>query len=690
MKLNYNKFLANGKRSDIHGYNIYTRGLTAKNNNPIRLQTPVNKWDPPSMGLNGAVAIGHEIDKSDLCVPVYFANGENLSFEVVRNTWTPAYMTTVYRCTPYGEYKRSGLICVKETKAFSEDDVFVARVTVTNDGRNEVQLKVTLSLPFERISEGLYSVKAKIMPGSLFKELYLDGVCSAKFNSGEEILLNIPAQSSVTFSYGFSYDSKDTDKATKKLKSAFEIPDIALDAEKRFNSWIDNHAPYFECDDLDMMKVYYYRLFLIKCAVHTPEDVIPDSEFKGPCVYESPFGKWFGAPVGLPIPLQLEELKWLGLHNVTSSHIDNWAKSHGCTQSYIQFTPYAILKCYYHSGDETLISNTYNNCKAFTLQDIKDVFTLPQTRGSWVTGAEYQPSFYQHTNPQWDWRHDNEGTDDGFEKAVLYRLDECVMFALNLKALGKMAEILGNIDDNKLFDEYYKQCCELIKNRFWDEEKNFFFDIDVKSGKRCNEAPCYDGFMPMLLELDGDFSRTFDRLINDEFVGDYSLRSVSTKCPMYWFDNCITGPVASSLNEPHSYHCCWNGPVWPFAVSLVLDSLGNAMGDNVQMKNLFCRIFEKYTELHFESGDRSIPCIFEHYRPTDGMSFSKFNEYFHSEWINLLFSHFAGIHVTDSLVTFSPATEYEFQISGIEIRGEKYTFRQYREGDNLKTVIIHE
>jgi glycogen debranching enzyme len=95
----------------------------------------------------------------------------------------------------------------------------------------------------------------------------------------------------------------------------------------------------------------------------------------------------------------------------------------------------------------------------------------------------------------------------------------------------------------------------------------------------------------MLLELDGDFSRTFDRLINDEFVGDYSLRSVSTKCPMYWFDNCITGPVASSLNEPHSYHCCWNGPVWPFAVSLVLDSLGNAMGDNVQMKNLFCRIF---------------------------------------------------------------------------------------------------
>jgi len=101
MKLNYNKFLANGKRSDIHGYNIYTRGLTAKNNTHIRLQTPVNKCDPPSMGLNGAVAIGHEIDKADLCVPVYFANGENLSFEVVRNTWTPAYMTTVYRCTPY-------------------------------------------------------------------------------------------------------------------------------------------------------------------------------------------------------------------------------------------------------------------------------------------------------------------------------------------------------------------------------------------------------------------------------------------------------------------------------------------------------------------------------------------------------------------------------------------------------------
>ena len=38
---------------------------------------------------------------------------------------------------------------------------------------------------------------------------------------------------------------------------------------------------------------------------------IPESDFYDQCVYESPFGSWFGAPVGLPIPLQIEEMKWI-------------------------------------------------------------------------------------------------------------------------------------------------------------------------------------------------------------------------------------------------------------------------------------------------------------------------------------------------------------------------------------------
>lgn len=688
MKLNYNKFLSSGARSDLHGYNIYTRGLTSENNNPIRPSAPCDKWDKPAFGLNGAIAIGHEIDKSDLAVPEFFIDGEKLSFDVIKNYWTPAYMTTVYRSRPMGEYTRSGLISICETKAFTEDDTFISEIKINNDSRNDVKITAVLKVPFDKISDNTYAVHAKIMPGSLFSELYLSGYAVSGFADGNTTDILIPPMSSYSLTYGFAFDKESESTAREKLNSAFGIADIATDAETRFNSWIDEHAPYFECEDLDVMKVYYYRLFLIKCAIHTPEDVIENSVFKGPSVYESPFGKWFGAPVGLPVPLQIEEMKWLRLTGECHSHIENWIESRGCMKDYIQFTPYAIYKYYLHTNKRNITVDMYEDCKAYVLNKTDGEFCLPKTVGSWVTGAEYQPSFYQHTTPHWDWRHDSEGTDEGFEKAVLYRLDECVMFALNLKAVSEMARILSLDDDVRLLEAYYEKCKDMITRDFWDEEKGFFFDIDSKTGLKCDLAPCYDGFMPHLLGLSDDrFKRVFDKMNPLEFECDFSLTTVSKTCPMYWFDNCITGPVASSLSDPHLYHCCWNGPVWPFAVSLMLDSLGEAMKDDVSMQDTFLRLFSKYTSLHFESGDRSTPCIFEHYRPTDGMSFSKFNEYFHSEWINLLFSHFAGIHVSEDSVEFWPVAKADFLIKNLVIRGESYTFGVNTTGDS-RTVIF--
>ena len=145
---------------------------------------------------------------------------------------------------------------------------------------------------------------------------------------------------------------------------------------------------------------------------------------------------------------------------------------------------------------------------------------------------------------------------------------------------------------------------------------------------------------------------------------------------MYWFDNCITGPTKSSLKEPHFYGCSWNGPIWPYAMSTVLDAFGEMACLKKEFKEKWLDLFSKYTELHFLTGDRSTPLILEHYRPTDGVTFSRACDYFHSTWIDLFMKYWIGIKITQKEVQFLPFAKEDFELKGVLINGKSYSFSQ--------------
>lgn len=688
--MNINRFLENSVRSDVRGYNIYTRGKQEF----FRLrpgETKIDQWDAPSLGLPGLISIGHEIDTTNIIIPKLSIGDTIMEFDVTRHHWTPAFSDTTYRARPFGEYKRSGTIVVREIKCFDENDTFISHLKISNDNRSDVSIKIELSVPYARVSDGVYSVKSKIMPRSLGKDIDLVGFACAKTDRGACAEILVPALSSIDVKYGFSFSPKSADEAISALDKALKADDPAKESEVRFNKWMDENAPRLETENTDILKIYYYRFFVIKTAIHTPEKVIPASDFKGECVYESPFGGWFGAPIGLPFPLQVEEMKWMKNTDALISHIENWCHAYGATQGYIQFTPMAIWDLYVQTGDEKIISKFYNDALKFTLRKFEDdAIALPVTDGSWITGAEYQPAFYQHTEPSWDWRYDTEGEKLGYHRMLLYRLDECVMHLMNVKACRMMASMLKKSNDEAALSKREAFVSDKIKELCWNEEKQFFFDVDKESGRQCDMAPGYDGFMPMMRNLfDEKYHTVFGALEKGGiFDSCFSITSIGKSCPMYWFDNCITGPTAASLEEPHNYGCCWNGPVWPFAISLVLESLGNAAYKNDSLKDTFRRLFVEYTDLHFNLGDRSAPCIVEHYRPTDGVPFSPQTEYFHSEWVNLFLSYYLGIHVSKDDVTFDPVTSEEFTIDGVIINGESYTFSQTLENGKLSKSMI--
>lgn len=692
--MNYNRFLENSQRSDVIGRNIYTMGRGHDSDAFRREMTawPHRDWDTPSLGLPGVIAIGHQIDVKDVLTLKIMADGREQAFTPVRNRWTPAWMQTYYRSAPDTEYyPRSGVLCVKECKGFLPDDTFLAELTLFNDKRETVEAEISLEVPFADIGAGCYAVEAKTQPGSLGKQYPLNGFAAAITDGSGKV--TIPANGSVTVRYAFAYDPEDKEAAMERARAAFDIREPFQLCEERFNRWMEEHTPKLETENTDILKIYYYRYFLIYRGIHTPDAVIPGHDFEGECVYESPFGYWFGATVGLSVPLQVEEMKWMKDRHAVYSQLHNWKRGAGNSKGYIQATPMAVWNLYQLTGDRSLLEELYGDCRGYSFgkYDPEKPEQLPVTSGSWGTGAEYQPSFYQYTEPKWDWRNDNEGVwwNQGFEFTELYRVDECMFLAGNLTACANMARVLEKTEDQAMLEECAGTVLRRIRELCWNEEKGFFFDCDVKTGRQCGEAYCYDGFFPMLWNLFGkDYYKVFSYLEKDgPFDCDFPVISVDKNCPMYWFDNCLTGPTAASEKEPHYYECSWNGPTWPFATSFVLEALGAAAAEDEGLQGLWNRLFERYTELHFDGGDRSLPRLAEHYRGTDGVSFSPYHEYFHSTWVTLFMSYWAGIHVEDGQVSFAPMTKAEFTLEGVELWGRKYRFKQYRDGNEMKTAV---
>ena len=179
---NINRLLENSCRRYVRGTNTYTAGrlsLTRPN-----AYQDISQWDAPAPGLPGIAAIGHHIDTVNLILPEILANGVRQEFVPIRHRWTPAYSDTYYRARPCGEYQRSGMISLHETKCFTEDDVFVSHLTIASDDREPIDIELSLQVPFEPQDKGTYRVTASILPRALGKPMTLQGYAAAKTDRG--------------------------------------------------------------------------------------------------------------------------------------------------------------------------------------------------------------------------------------------------------------------------------------------------------------------------------------------------------------------------------------------------------------------------------------------------------------------------------------------------------------------------
>ncbi|HEY1120792.1 MAG TPA: hypothetical protein VGE67_04295, partial [Haloferula sp.] len=587
----------------------------------------------------------------------------------------------------------AGSLSIQETKCITPEDVFVAELEILNDERSAITVDLELIHPeLKADGSGKVTFTAETNVGGVAKskgkgwEINGSGWLSSKGDLTLGKALTLPPQKTLKLRYAFAVDHVGTSDGKDRANTALTEADPFKRNEAHFNAWYEKNVPAFSTTDPDILKLYYYRWFLVKRSVHDPKNFIAGHPYKRPSIYESPIGDWFCAVIGLPIPVQIQETRWLRDITPGKNQILNWAENvHYQYRGYLQFTPAAMWNFYKIHPDPEIRAAVAQPATDYAWKDVPvhGQPQLPVQEGSWPTGAEYQPNFYQFTKPDaWDWRHDVQGHSQGFPYAKSVRLDKAAFTIANLYGAANFMEELGN---TKSFTDSRNQADRMLKtieDKHWKD--GFFYAAEPESYALADQAACYDGFLPFLfgMEKKQQFFTAFDKFFDPAwFWTDYPITTVAKNNPMYWTGNAISGPTASSIEKPHGYPCCWNGPMWNYNNSAMCEALGSVATSpgGERFRDGWVEFHRRWSDSHFVYGDRSVPCAMEHLRPTDASNFRRqVVDYFHSAWLDSTFSYWAGIRVTDKRdkVIFDPLTKEDFELKNVPSGGKELTFVQ--------------
>ncbi len=724
-----NELLGNRSRTDMVGPEVWTGTSTSDRQRPDtgtnpkgNCETPVAQWPEtsnglPALGLGGAWHCGHPTTYRDILaleVSTVSTDGRvPLKFAVVRHRWTPAYQRTYYRSLPTGqpnEYPLAGHLSIKETKAITRDNVFVAEVVVVNDQREPTTCAFTFKTPLETQGKDVFRVDTKVCAGGLGRNPATDqdyrvtteAVLLAKGDVTPVQPITIPPQGSVTFRYALALNQVGQDDARRKAEATLNDPDVFQKNADAFDRWMGENVPELRVGDLDWLRMYYYRWFVVYRSIHDPAKYIADHPYKRPAMYESPFGGWYGCVIGLPIPHQIHEARWLRTPQPGLNHIRNWCEPcHRQYRGYVQFTGRSIWDFYKCHPQPSLLNEMADAVLEYALRicqidSLEEPVKLPTTGSSWPTGSEYRGDFFQFTHEQpWDWRCDGGTVTKLKLKHVRLQAIDVAIFAIaNLDGAAQLYAQLGNDELAQNLRRRVDEMLALVDERCWDPEKQMFFSVDPASGCRADQAATYASFAPLLegMLYGKKYFPAMEKIFDQRWFGcDFPVPSTAKNCPFYWSGNCVTGPTEASLTEPMTYSCCWNGPTWYFGNTFVAQSLGAVAStpDGRHFRPRWIEFMRRWNELHYLYGDRTVPMSGEHARPVDGARFSTVPEYFHSAWLDPFLKYWAGIQIANSLqqVTFDPFTAQEFSINGVVVLGKRLNFEQsYDRGGKVKRI----
>ena len=523
-------------------------------------------------------------------------------------------------------------ITIEENKFITENDVVASVLSFTNKTSGSVSFKISAS-PNKGKSEEKFG----------YRYIAFGGDVSA--SSAKEFTLE--AGKSVTYKLAVAVADKQGDNASK-INTFVQAKNAVEDHAKQFNLWFEKNIPYFDCDDKQILQIYYFRWLTYRNNIRKITD------------------KWNGYIISEFLP----NVWWAGLYNSISCpaghhfYEGRWIRDEKYLDAYQEFWfidganprlySFPIADAYYNrylvTGDKQELT--------------KYLDKLIDNYKGW------EKSHYVSSMGLFKQIADRDGMENAIGGDGIRTTINSYMYG-DAVAIANIATLLGK---DSVAKEYMDKAEKLRKNvmeNLWNDEEDFFETIK-EDGSSVNVRELL-GYVPWYFNLPADdakYSVAFAQLLDSQgFLAPYGPTTAERRDPKFM-----------SVIRPN---CRWDGPSWPFATSQTLVAAANLL-NNYKKNNSFKKgdwydLLKTYAKSQYKNG---YPWVAENIHPITGewiVDYDRSIHYNHSTYTDIVITGLVGIRPEDSdkYLTINPLLDSSdlkhFMLENVSYRGRNVT-----------------
>ncbi len=436
------------------------------------------------------------------------------------------------------------------------------------------------------------------------------------------------------------------------------------------SEWMRENIPLFDCPQENFREMYYYRWWILRKHIKRTPAGYGMTEFLVDRSYADRYNL-----IACAIGHHVMESRWLRdttyLHQILRTwYYGNDGLAMTKMNKFSSWNPAALYEMWKVQGDTNFL--------------LRLMPRLEEEYARWERTNRLPSGLYWQGDVQDGME---ESISGGRKKQYARPTINSYMFG-NAKALAAMSRMTGATDKAAQYEQKADTLRNLIENRLWNEEQQFFETLRGDSSANVREAI---GYIPWYFDLPAVGSKydvAWQQLLDEKgFSAPYGLTTAERRHPAF---------------RSHGVGKCeWDGAIWPFATSQTLTALANYLNRNGSA--IPPQTFFKQMQLYVESQHhRGRPYIGEYLDETNGawlMGDRERSRYYnHSTFNDLMITGICGLRPqSDGSIVVNPLIpdgqwDY-FCLDGVVCRGHALTIiwdkdgQHYHQGTGLTLMV---
>ena len=560
--------------------------------------------------------------KNQACGTIAKNTGVELKFDLVKTTAIRFVITPqenkavgITELQLFGKSELTATIpegvVVEEKKFITEDDLVVSYISFENKSQSTVSFNIKTD-PNRGKTEEKFGYRYILYGGNL---------------GGTQKEFSLEAGKSLEYKMIVAVSDK-ANESQNKISSFLASKNPVDTHIKQFNAWFEKNIPYFECNDPQLLQIYYFRWLTYRNNIRKITD-----EWKGYIISEFlPNVEWSGLynSISCPAGHHFYEGRWIRDDKYLDSYQEFWFIEGANPRLY----SFPIADAYYNrylvTGDKQELVKYYTKLDA--------------------NYQGWEKSHYLSEFGLFKQIADRDGMENGIGGDGIRPTINSYMYG-DAEALSKIAILINNSSAAQKYKEKAQALQKNVMEQLWDESEKFFESITV-DGKSVKVRELI-GYVPWYFNLpydNAEYSAAFAQLLDEDgFKAEYGPTTAEQR------DSAFMSKLRPG--------CRWDGPSWPFATSQTLTAAANLLNNykynNVYTKGDWFDLLKTYTKSQYKNG---YPWVAENIHPITGewiVDYDRSIHYNHSSYTDTVITGLAGIRPADNdnVVVVNPLLE---------------------------------